>query len=75
MSWEAGMVSTEAQRAPGSLTADLSRHVVQLFAEYTGRGPTKAHTSVRDNVIACVTQDTMTKAERRLVAEGESELV
>jgi uncharacterized protein YbcI len=70
------MASIEAhERAPGSLKADISRHVVRLFAEYTGRGPTKASTTIRDNVIACVTQDTMTKAERRLVADGEAELV
>ena len=70
------MTSTEAQgRARDSLNAAISKHVVRLFAEYTGRGPTKAQASIRDNVIACVTQDTMTKAERRLVSEGESDLV
>ena len=63
------------ERTPGSLTAAISRHVVRLFAEYTGRGPTKARTSIRDNVVVCVTEDTMTKAERRLVQEGEDELV
>jgi uncharacterized protein YbcI len=62
-------------RAPGSLSADISRLVVRLFAEYTGRGPTKARTTVRDDTIICVTQDTLTKAERRLVAEGETNLV
>jgi uncharacterized protein YbcI len=74
---EATMSTTEAQpRHPdGSLTADLSRHVVQLFSEYTGRGPTKARTTIRDNLVVCVTQDCMTKAERRLVAEGEADLV
>jgi uncharacterized protein YbcI len=77
MSLEAGVSSTETQRRPpgGSLAADVSRHVVRLFAEYTGRGPTKARTTIRDNVVVCVTQDTMTKAEQRLVSEGEAELV
>lgn len=77
MRWEAGVSSTEAEhRSPGgSLAADVSRHVVRLFAEYTGRGPTKARTTIRENVIVCVTQDTMTKAERRLVSEGEADLV
>jgi len=63
------------ERTPGSLSAAISRHVVRLFAEYTGRGPTKARTSIRDHVVVCITQDTMTKAERRLVQEGEDELV
>ena len=71
------MSSTETQNRPpgGSLAADVSRHVVRLFSEYTGRGPTKARTTIRGDLIVCVTQDTMTKAERRLVAEGEAELV
>jgi uncharacterized protein YbcI len=68
--------STEPQeRTPGSLTAAISRHVVRLFSEYTGRGPTKARTTIRDDVVVCITEDNMTKAERRLVQEGEEELV
>jgi uncharacterized protein YbcI len=63
------------ERAPGSLAADISRLVVRLVAEYTGRGPTRARTMIRDNVVLCVTEDNMTKGERRLVQAGEEELV
>jgi uncharacterized protein YbcI len=63
------------ERASGSLSADISRLVVRLVAEYTGRGPTKARTTIRDDTIVCVTQDNMTKAERRLATEGETDLV
>ena len=45
------------------------------MAEYTGRGPTRARTTIRDDVVVCVTQDNMTKGERRLVAAGEAEAV
>ena len=71
------MSSAETQHpTPGfSLSAAISRHVVRLFAEYTGRGPTKARTMIRDNVIVCITHDTLTKGERRLVEEGEAEMV
>jgi uncharacterized protein YbcI len=48
---------------------------VRLVAEYTGRGPTKARTTIRDNVVLCMTEDNLTKAERRLVQEDEGELV
>lgn len=48
---------------------------MRLVAEYTGRGPTKARTTIRDNVALCMTEDNMTKAERRLAQEGEGELV
>jgi uncharacterized protein YbcI len=77
MSREAGMASTGIQdRGPAfSLTAAVSRHVVRLFSEYTGRGPTKARSVISDNVIVCVTHDTLTKGERRLVEEGEAETV
>jgi len=63
------------ERAAGSLNAAISRLVVRLVAEYTGRGPTKARTTIRDDTVICVTQDNMTKAERRLASEGETDLV
>ena len=63
------------ERPAGSLSAAISRLIVRLVAEYTGRGPTKARTTIRDDTVICVTQDNMTKAERRLAAEGETDLV
>ena len=70
----AGISGTE-ERTPGTLSAAISNHVVRLFAEYTGRGPTKARTTIRDNVVVCIAEDNMTKAERHLAAAGEGELV
>jgi uncharacterized protein YbcI len=70
----AGTSGTE-ERTPGTLSAAISHHVVRLFAEYTGRGPTKARTTIRDNVVVCIAEDNMTKAERQLAAAGEGELV
>jgi uncharacterized protein YbcI len=71
------MAETEATRPQqqGELQAEISNLVVRLFAEYTGRGPTKARTIMRDNLLVCVTADSMTKAERQLVAVGEAETV
>jgi uncharacterized protein YbcI len=63
------------QRTPRSLTAEISTHVVRLFAEYTGRGPNQARTIIDGHVVICVTHNSMTKAERRLVQEGEADLV
>lgn len=65
----------QTERASGSLSAAISRLVVRLVADYTGRGPTKARTTIRDDTIICVTQDNMTKGERRLVDKGETDLV
>jgi uncharacterized protein YbcI len=77
MSREAGVSSNEPRHpSPGySLAAAISQHVVRLFSEYTGRGPTRARTMMSDNMIVCITHDTLTKGERRLVADGEAELV
>jgi uncharacterized protein YbcI len=61
--------------AAGLISAAISNLVVRLYAEYTGRGPTRARTTVRDNLVACVTADSMTKAERTLAARGEDDTV
>ena len=70
------MSSREAsERPPGSVGLAISTLVVRLFAEYTGRGPTKARTIMRENIVVCVTHNTLTKGERRLVEAGEAETV
>jgi uncharacterized protein YbcI len=58
-----------------TISAAISNAIVRLFAEYTGRGPTKARTYVNDDLIVVVLQDTLTKGERSLVADGKTELV
>jgi uncharacterized protein YbcI len=70
-----GGIETQDLRSPGSLSSAISRLVVGLVSEYTGRGPTKARTSIRDNVVVCVTMDNMTKGERTLVDAGEGDAV
>ncbi|MGZ6638661.1 MAG: Na-translocating system protein MpsC family protein, partial [Solirubrobacteraceae bacterium] len=43
---------TNTERQPGaSLRAEISTSIVRLLREYTGRGPTKAQTTIRDNVV------------------------
>ena len=46
-----------------------------LFADYLGRGPTRARTTLGRDVVTVVLEETLTKAERRLAAEGEQESV
>jgi uncharacterized protein YbcI len=59
----------------GELNAAISNAVVALLSEYTGRGPTKAQTTIRNNVVVVVLHDTLTKGERALVSRGRSEKV
>lgn len=54
----------------GSLASAISNSVRHMVAEYTGRGPTRARTSIRDNLVVVLLEDTLTKGERRLVAQG-----
>jgi uncharacterized protein YbcI len=61
--------------ANGAMTAAISTRAVQLMHEYTGRGPTKARTTLTPDLCVIVLADGLTKAERTLVAEGDEELV
>lgn len=58
-----------------SLAAEISTLVVRLMSEYTGRGPTKARTTINGDLIAVLLRDTLTKGERQLVALGKVESV
>jgi uncharacterized protein YbcI len=59
--------------AVGQLNAAISNALVRIQREYLGRGPTKARASVRDDMVVAVMEDTLTKAERSLVAAGRHE--
>lgn len=56
-------------RAP-SVGAEISTLIVQALHEYSGRGPTKAHTTIGRNVVHCLLGNTLTKAERTLADAG-----
>jgi uncharacterized protein YbcI len=67
---------TEPKRPPGSaLTSSISNVIVRLMREYTGRGPMKARTTIRDNVVVVILEQTLTKGEQVLVKKGRDENV
>jgi uncharacterized protein YbcI len=59
----------------GELTAKISNTVVQTLSRTTGRGPTKAKTTLGDNGVFVVLQDTLTRGEQTLADAGESRSV
>jgi uncharacterized protein YbcI len=59
----------------GAMVAAISREVVGVYSEYYGRGPTKAKTVWREDVVTCVLEDSFTRAERVLVDGGRFEQV
>jgi uncharacterized protein YbcI len=66
----------DAERpSASSMHVELSNMMVGLLREYTGRGPTKARTTIRDNVVVILLEQTLTKGEQVLVAKGRDENV
>ncbi|HEX6460366.1 MAG TPA: DUF2294 domain-containing protein [Thermoleophilaceae bacterium] len=59
----------------GPRAAAISNAMVQLLHDYSGRGPTRARTTIGDDLVVCVLADTLTKSERKLVDAGEERLV
>ncbi|MGH2868051.1 MAG: Na-translocating system protein MpsC family protein [Solirubrobacteraceae bacterium] len=58
-----------------SLHIALSNAIVGFLRDYTGRGPMKARTSIRDNVVLVMLEQTLTKGEQVLVKNGRTEHV
>ena len=66
---------SEGVRHDGELALAISTAVVRELASTTGRGPMRAKTTLGDNAVFVVLQDTLTRGERSLVDAGESEVV
>jgi uncharacterized protein YbcI len=62
------------RRHNGELAARISNTVVRALARTTGRGPTKAKTTLGDNGIFVVLQDSLTRGEQNLTDAGEAVL-
>jgi uncharacterized protein YbcI len=66
----------ESERPTGSsLSVAISNAIVGFLREYTGRGPSKARTTIRDNVVLVILEDTLTKGEQVLVDKGRKQQV
>jgi uncharacterized protein YbcI len=57
------------------VTAEISTAAVRLLREYTGRGPTKARTTISEDHVVIVLGDLLTKGERNLVESGKGDRV
>jgi uncharacterized protein YbcI len=61
-----------AARPAQSAAQSISTQMVQLLARYSGRGPTRARTTLNTNLVAVVFSDVMTKAEHTLTSAGQA---
>jgi uncharacterized protein YbcI len=59
----------------GRLNAAIANEIGRIVADFTGRGPTKSRAFVHQDVVVCLFADSMTKAERNLVAAGKDDVV
>jgi uncharacterized protein YbcI len=54
-----------------NLQAAVSREMVRLYKEMFGRGPTRAKTTLTEDMVICTLEDTLTPAERNMAKMGE----
>jgi uncharacterized protein YbcI len=59
----------------GEVAATIANGVVRLLRDYTGRGPTRARAHISTDLISVVLEDTLTRGERSLVLDGQTDLV
>lgn len=72
---EEPQTETDAQPVGGHLHAAISRGVVRIVAEYTGRGPTRARTIINGDWVFITLEDALTKGERKLGEIGRGDFV
>ncbi len=58
-----------------SVLADISREIVKIHAQYYGRGPTKARTTWKEEVVVVILEEIFTRAEQTLVDTGHFDQV
>jgi uncharacterized protein YbcI len=68
-------MTAEPSRPDGQLAAAISTTVVRALARTTGRGPTKAKTTLGDNGVFVVLQDSLTVGEQTLTDAGQGQAV
>jgi uncharacterized protein YbcI len=65
----------EPRRENGELNAAISEALVRVMADTTGRGPTKARTTIDRDLIVVMLQNTLTAGERYLAGSDRAEQV
>lgn len=59
----------------GEAASRISNRIVAIVKDRLGRGPTRARTFIRDNLVVCLLEDSLTRPERSLVAGGKGDWV
>ena len=67
-------VDTDSGSTP-SASKQISHGIVAIYKEYLGRGPTTARTTIAEDHVVTVVDDSLTKAEHSLVQGGDEDSV
>ena len=59
----------------GTLLEAVSNLVVGIYADHVGRGPTKARSYMSGDIVVCLMEDTLTRAEKTLLRSGRGDAV
>ena len=59
----------------GMLLEAVSNLIVGIYADHVGRGPTKARSYISGDIVVCLMEDTLTKAEKTLLDSGRGDAV
>jgi len=57
------------------MNEEINTGAVRVLREYTGRGPTKARTTIGNDMIVTRLEDTLTRGERSLADSGKGDMV
>jgi uncharacterized protein YbcI len=68
-------MSEAHSKTGGSVSAAISNAGVRILQEYTGRGPTRARTTVNRDSVMILFRDALTKGERKLAEVGDEGIV
>jgi uncharacterized protein YbcI len=68
-------MTANRRRQEGELAEAISKTVVRALARTTGRGPTKARTTLGENGVFVVLQDSLTHGEQTLADAGQGAAV
>jgi uncharacterized protein YbcI len=69
------VAASDDQQRGSSLHAAISDMVMRVTADYTGRGPTRARTTINGDWIFVTLSDILTKGERKLASTGRAHFV
>ena len=70
-----GSSNDRAEARGRSINAEISKRIVGITRQYTGRGPTRARTYIEDDLITCVLEQALSQGELKVAEHSGEKLV